>query len=109
MADTKGDLIKIASQILIGCPISRSVEDWQLPKHVSGRQLYLIQQQLDKLDSWLKSMCIKVRSAADTMEGASTNTASQVTCTTCQHEGDDWGVCHDCCYRCMSEYTPRKT
>lgn len=70
MADTKGDLIKTASQILIGCPISTCVEDWQLPKYVSDRQLFLIQQRLDKLDSWLKDMCIKVRSAADTMESA---------------------------------------
>ena len=70
MADIKGDLIKIASQILMSCPVSTCVEDWQLPKYVSDRQLFLIQQRLDKLDSWLKSMCIKVRSAADTMEGA---------------------------------------
>lgn len=65
VTDTKNDLIKIASEILTGCPVSTSVEDWQLPKYVSGRQLYLIQQRLDALDSWLKSMCIKVRNVAD--------------------------------------------
>jgi hypothetical protein len=39
----------------------------------------------------------------------STNTGSPKSCATCQYEGYDWGVCHDCCYKCLSEYAPRKT
>ena len=79
MREVKSSLIEIAAQILIGCPVSTDVEDWQLPKYVSGKQQYRIQQKLDKLDSWLKKMCIKVRDAADTLEdapSASTNTGS---------------------------------
>lgn len=66
----KDDLIKIASQILVDCPISTCVDDWQLPKCLSERQLFLIQQRLDKLDSWLKEISIKVRDASYNTECA---------------------------------------
>ena len=68
MENIKGELIKVAAEILVKCPVSTCVEDWDLPKYVSGRQLFFIQKRLDKLDQWLKDMCIKVRRTADSIE-----------------------------------------
>lgn len=61
-------LIKIASQILISCPISRHIDDWNLPKYVSERRRFLMQDELDKLDSWIKDMAVNVRNAARNQE-----------------------------------------
>jgi hypothetical protein len=39
----------------------------------------------------------------------STNTPSTKTCANCQHDGDTYGICFNCCRKCFSDWMPRKT
>lgn len=77
MENTKSELIKIAAQLLVDCPISTYIEDWDFPPYLSNKQLNRIQQKLDKFNSWRKDLVRRIRSAADTMEVKNTSTNSE--------------------------------
>jgi hypothetical protein len=73
MADTRGELIKLAAQLITSCPISSYIADWHLPKYVSAYRLCILQRELDAFDSWRKDMCVKISQAARTIEAANTS------------------------------------
>ena len=67
MQTTKGDLIRLGAEILTNCPMSTYLEDVKLPCKLGIKNSRHIQSELYKLDSWLKSIAIKLKKIADGM------------------------------------------
>lgn len=104
MENTKSELIKIATKLLVDCPVSNCIEDWDFPLYLSNKQLNRIQRELDKFDSWRKELAQRIKSAADTIEVKNTSTdRTNMPCHNCGSKQrfvkkvltNECGVCGD--------------
>lgn len=64
----KVELIKLGAEVLTKCPVSPYLSDMDLPYKIGKMNARHIQGELMRLDRWLKSIAIKTRELADSID-----------------------------------------